>query len=328
MSIRSGRATTITVSNRVVFVTNRTTVRRLNFLEIQCKAVAAAHGMRPVFFEHVSDTSVSADRVVALKRCITENEAELVVAAGGDGTVNVCAQAIAESGVAMAVVPNGTANLFARSLGLPFSLSDALAVGFGSHERRIDMAVANGRISLTMAGMGLDAVVIPITPVLLKQYLSWASYVVVGLSQLHAAPHHFEIRLDDGEPMRRTAYSVVVGNVGILPGGFELLPGAQLDDRLIDVGIVAPEGLWGWAQLAGRLLEERIRNKAGGIGLHAGDTYPFGGGGVEHHQASRVEIRAETELCCEVDGEAIGMSRSLNVGVSERTLTVRVGPVL
>ncbi len=290
---------------------------------MQCETVATSHGLRPVFFERVSDASVSIDREAALERCVVENEAELVVAVGGDGTVHVCVQAIHESGAALAIVPRGAANLIAHSLDLPFGIDDALSVGFGNQERRVDVAVVNGRISLAMAGMGSDAAVIQATPALFKRHLGWIGYAIGGLSQLHAAPHRFEIRLDDGEPMYRTAHSVVVGNVGILPGGFELLPGAQLDDGLLDVGVLAVDGLWGWTRLASRLLDERAHAEAGNTRLHASDEHPFGEDGVEHYQARHVEVRAETELCCEVDGEIIGMNRLLNIDVRERALKVR-----
>ena len=59
-------------------------------------------------------------------------------------------------------------------------------------------------------------------------------------------PGDFTITLDGGEPLRRRARCVVVGNAGLLPGGFVLLPGARLDDGLLDVGILAPSGLLGW----------------------------------------------------------------------------------
>ena len=162
-------------------------------------------------------------------------------------------------------MPRGTANLVAHALGVPFGLEAALAVGFGGHERQVDLAVADGRTFVAMAGMGLDAAVVQATPALLKEHLGWLGYAVAGLSCLHGQPHEFEVRLDGGEPLSRRAQTVVVGNVGILPGGFVLLPGARLDDGLLDVGIVSPEGPLGWALLAGRVLAaKRARRWRGG----------------------------------------------------------------
>ena len=66
----------------------------------------------------------------------------MVVAAGGDGTVRACAQALAGTQVPLAIVPLGTANLAARALGIPSRIGGSLATAFGGHERRIDLAVA------------------------------------------------------------------------------------------------------------------------------------------------------------------------------------------
>jgi diacylglycerol kinase family enzyme len=103
---------------------------------------------------------------------------------------------------------------------------------------------------------------------------------------------------------------VVVGNAGLLPGGFALLPRARLDDGVLDVGILAPSGTAGWLRVAHRVLT--------GSGREDGQ--------LERHQARRVTITAETELPREVDGEVIAPGRSLTVTLLRRVLTVRAPP--
>ena len=73
----------------------------------------------------------------------------------------------------------------------------------------------------------------------------------------------FAVRLDGGEPLRRRARCVVVGNVGLLPGGFVLLPEARLDDGRLDVGILAPSGALGWPRAAARVLTRQPRARTG-----------------------------------------------------------------
>ena len=161
-----------------------------------------------------------------------------------------------------------------------------------------------------MAGIGLDAEVVAATPRLLKRRAGWLAYGAAGIAHLAGRGERFTVRLDDGEPLARQARCVVVGNAGLLPGGFTLLPRARLDDGLLDVGILAPAG------------------PAAGCGWR---TRCCPGGGrdgrqLERHQARRVEIRTDTELPREVDGEVITPGRSLTVTLLRRALTVRVPP--
>jgi undecaprenyl-diphosphatase len=118
----------------------------------------------------------------------------------------------------------------------------------------------------------------------------------------------FTVRLDGGPPVARLARSVVVGNVGLLPGGFTLLPDARLDDGLLDVGILAPAGLAGWGRVARRVV----------TGSRHDDP------NLERYRARRVEIEADAELPREVDGEVITPGRSLTVTVRPGALLVRV----
>ncbi len=303
-------------------IINRTLVRDLRRFRRWCGEAATASGWELSFLETTVD-----ERGLGLARGAVAAGARMVVAAGGDGTVRACAQALAGTQVPLAIVPLGTANLAARALGVPSRIGGALAAGFGGHERRIDLAAvevadavgdeaeaAGGTAdprALTvaaMAGIGLDAEVVAATPRLLKRQAGWASYALAGVTHLAGPGNCFTVRLDDGEPLARRARCVVVGNVGLLPGGFVLLPRAQLDDGLLDVGILAPSGPAGWLRVAHRVL------------THSGRDCPQ----LERHQARRIEIRAGTDLPREVDGEVIAPGRSLTVTLLRSALTVRV----
>jgi diacylglycerol kinase family enzyme len=296
-------------------VVNRTLVRDLGRFRRRCREAAAASGWEPSFLETTLD-----DRGAGQARGAVAAGARMVVAAGGDGTVRACAQALAGTQVPLAIVPLGTANLAARALGIPPRSRAALAAAFGGHERRIDLAAAgpaesagpaDGAGPLTfaaMAGIGLDAQVVAATPRVLKRRAGWLAYAVTGAAHLPGPGVWFTVRLDDGEPLARRARCVVVGNAGLLPGGFALLPRARLDDGMLDVGILAPAGAGGWLRVTHRVLT--------GVGRD--------GPHLETHQASRIEISAETRLPREVDGEVITPGRSLTVTLLRCSLTVRV----
>jgi diacylglycerol kinase family enzyme len=301
-------------------VINSTLARGLGRFRRRCREAAAAGGWEPSFLETTLD-----DRGVRLARAAVAGGARMVVAAGGDGTVRACAQALAGTQVPLAIVPLGTANLASRALGIPSGVGGSLAAAFGGHERRIDLAVAEaaaadaageatggggGLTFAAMAGIGLDAEVVAATPRLLKRRAGWLAYAAAGAAHLSGRGERFTVRLDGDEPLARRARCVVVGNAGLLPGGFTLLPQARLDDGLLDVGILAPAGPAGWLRVAHRVLTGSGR----------------GGRPLERHQARRVEISAETELPRQVDGEVITPGRSLTVTLLRRALTVRVPP--
>lgn len=287
----------------VAVVVNRTRIRDLGRFRRQFSAAAAAAGWEPRFLETSRE-----DGGLELARDAVAADARLVFAAGGDGTVRACAQALARTGVPLAIVPLGTANLAARALGVPFQLQAALAAGFGGDERWIDLGVADGMPFVAMAGLGLDAAVVGATPGLLKRRLGWPAYAVAGIACLPRRPHRFTVCLDDGEPLTRRARSVVVGNAGLLPGGFTLLPRARLDDGQLDVGILAPTGPFGWGRVAHRVLARSPRDDRQ----------------LERYRARRIEIHTDAELPREVDGEMITPGRSLTITLRPGALLVRV----
>ena len=290
----------------VAFVVNPTLLNDPRPFLGRCRAAAEDRGLAPWF-----GPADAAQDSLALARFAVAAGASLVFAAGGDGTVRACAEALAGSGVPMAIVPLGTANLTARALGVPARSDRAVEAGFGGRDRTIDLGQvegAGGTWFAAMAGIGLDAAVVAAAGAQLKQRFGWAAYAAAGMRKLTTPSHEFTVRLDDDEPLRRRARSVVVANAGLLPGGFTLLPGASLDDGLLDVGILAPSGAWDWIRLAGRLLaRDRRQDRA-----------------LQRLQARRVQVSADGVLPRQVDGEIVPPGRALSVSVCPRALVVRL----
>ena len=300
----------------VSFVVNGSLARVSGRFMPLCREFAARGGWAAEFVvTDKAETGVTAARTAAL------GGADLVVAVGGDGTVRGCAEGLAGTGVPLGIVPHGTANLLAKTLGIHAHPRAALATLLGSvsgpglpaaprggrsRDRRIDLATADGKHFTAMAGIGLDAAVIAATR--LKHQFGWLAYAMSGATHLNVPPTRFTIRLDGHPPIEREARSVVVGNSGLLPGGFSLLPDARLDDGLLDVGVLAPHGPLGWTRVAARVLTHS----------HHQDRM------LERFQARTVEITAHGPLPREVDGEVIAPGYTLAVTVQPRALTIRV----
>jgi diacylglycerol kinase family enzyme len=308
------------LAHSVVFVINPAATRHLASLERRCHGAALNHGLNPIFWDRPSELDSHEHRTAALVRCVVDHGAELVVAVGGDGTVRVCAEAARLSGVALGILPTGAANLLAHALGVPFALEDGLATALQHHESPIDLAVSEELTSVVMAGVGLDAAVVGSTPPWLKRHLGWLGYALGGLSHVNDGLHEFEVRIDDAPPIHRRAHSVVVGNVGLLPGGFALLPHARPYDGMLDVGIVPSLSVGRWVQLGASLVTVGLQTH---LLRRSTAVSPFSGL-VETFRARHVEIVADKDLPRQADGEPIEPARSLCLHVEERSLRVRV----
>jgi undecaprenyl-diphosphatase len=289
----------------VAFVVNGTLAKSSGRFLSLCRAAAAGADWACEFF--VTEKAGSGTEAV---RTAVEQRVDLVVAAGGDGTVRCCAEGLAGTDIPMGIVPLGTGNLLARTLGIPTHPRPALAVALdikhNTKNQRIDLATADGMSFTAMAGMGLDAAVVAATK--MKHRFGWLAYAMSGAAHLAIPPVPFSIRIDDGEPVTREAKCVVVGNSGLLPGGFTLLPEARVDDGLLDVGVLAPHGAFGWVQVATRVVT-RSRHQ---------DRH------LERLQARKVEITVGAALPCEVDGEIVAPARTLTVLVRPAALMVKV----
>ena len=288
----------------VTFVINGTLAHASGRFLHLCRAAAEQAGWQPEFLvTQKADAGTAAARQAAIRGV------DLVVAAGGDGTIRGCAEGLADTDVPLGILPLGTGNLLARTLGIPANTKAALSIALGetavTQERRIDLATADGTLFTAMTGMGLDAAVVAATK--FKHHLGWLAYAMAGAVHLALPPVSFSIRLDDGAPVERQARSVVVGNSGLLPGGFTLLPEARIDDGLLDVGVLAPHGPFGWPKVATRVLTHSQHQ----------DRH------LERFQARKVEITALAPLPREVDGEVVAHGRTLTVAVRPAALRVR-----
>ena len=288
------------------FVINPVHTRHIELLKARCRQAAARHGWGALFMgTEAGETGPELSS--HLEVYAGRPGDKLVFAVGGDGTVRACAHALAGRAIPLAIVPRGTANLFARALGAPSDLAGALSTGFGGRDVDVDLPDADGQTFVAMAGLGIDAAVVEGTPKPLKDYLGWPAYALAAVPHLAGPVHEFTVQVDGARPVVREAHCVVVGNVGVLPGGFTLLRGARVDDGLLDVGILSPRGVLGWLLVARRTVGGRHRP----------------GPELEHFQGAHIEVRSTTELTRQLDGDVILPGRSLSVSLRAGALRVR-----
>ncbi len=235
--------------------------------------------------------------------------ASLIVACGGDGTINEVAGALAGTDVVLGVVPMGTGNLVAANLGIPTGIEDALATLADGVDRRIDVGRVDGRIFLGMAGMGLDAAMIEDAPAGLKRHAGWAAYAVAVVRHLSDRVPAVSVTVDGRRTRYREVGMLLVGNVGRLQAGLVPLPDARPDDGLLDLAAVSPRGPFGWLRVAAALHRRRIAGA---------DQAVF------RDQGRRISIRTHHPAPCEADGEPLAPAARMDVEVWPGALRVRV----
>jgi diacylglycerol kinase (ATP) len=226
----------------------------------------------------------------AIRRAV-EQGATLVFVWGGDGMVQRCADALRAPEPALAILPAGTGNLLATSLGIPQDVAKAVAIGLGGARRRLDLGVINGESFAVMAGTGFDAIMIGATHGDAKQRLGRAAYFRSSLKAIRARRAHMEIRVDGSAWFEGKASCVLVGNIGTLTGGLEVFPDASPWDGALEVGVVTARGSWQWMRVFARLIEggphlsplvEVVRAKKIVVKLRRKRAYELDGGARAH----------------------------------------------
>jgi diacylglycerol kinase (ATP) len=235
-------------------------------------------------------------------------DVDLVYVWGGDGMVQRCVDVLAGTGVSMAVVPAGTANLFASNLGIPQDIDRAVEIGLAGPRRKLDVGRLNGEAFAVMAGAGFDAHMIGDASRTMKNRAGRLAYVWTGARNLGRKPFTAHVTVDGTEWFRGHASCLLVGNLGKLFGGIEAFDGASPDDGMLDVGIITAEGAVEWVRTITRAT----------IG-HA-EKSPY----VQTIRAASVRARLDRKVPVELDGGERGKVRKLDIEVVPHAVEVCV----
>jgi diacylglycerol kinase (ATP) len=243
---------------------------------------------------------------------------DVVIAAGGDGTVSEVANGLAGSEVALGMFPIGTTNVWALQMGIPpfwplrqHSLLEAAKVLAEGYTRRVDLGQVNGRYFLLWAGVGLDAKVTEEVELQAKKRLGGLAFVIAGIVVVREfAGTKVQVTIDGCEVNRR-AVLVVASNAQLYAGIVRLATQARLDDGLLDVLIFKGQGFPAILRHIFSVLTKR----------HLRDPE------VEYYQARRVEISAAKPLSVHADDEPF-TTTPVEIGIVPGALRVVVPKAL
>ncbi len=228
---------------------------------------------------------------------------------GGDGTVMEVLSALAHQGVPVGVLAGGTANVVARTLGIPLNPSRAVPALLSGDEAQLDLGrLGDGRRFAIGVGVGLDATMIAEAPARVKKRLGFMAYVIGGYKAV-LRNQKFTLRLTvDGEVFERPASAVLIANFGaVLNNLIAFGDGILHDDGLLTACVFSPANLWD----ALRILWRMIRKD-------------FGDDPCLFYKSGR-EFRVETspEMPSQADGELLqGTPLSASVDPLAGTLLI------
>jgi diacylglycerol kinase family enzyme len=263
-----------------------------------------------------------------------ERGADVVIAAGGDGTVRTVAEVLRGTGTPLALLPSGTGNLLARNLDLTLDdVEHALDTAFNGDDRPIDVGVVElregeGRTRrhayLVMAGLGMDARMIAATDDDLKAKAGWLAYVKAIATVLRDKNElRLRYRLDGGRVRGMRAHTVLIGNCGSLPANILLLPEAAVDDGEFDIVVLRPEGFVGWVQIIVKIFWENgiMRRTSVGRRLMGADKEVRA---MNYLKGREFVLRLSRPQEVELDGDLFGRASALKTWIDPRSLKVRV----
>jgi YegS/Rv2252/BmrU family lipid kinase len=254
------------------------------------------HGWRVdlVFTSAPGDARKFARQAVAQK-------ADLVIAAGGDGTINEIIQELAGTETALGVLPNGTVNVWAREMGIPLNEVGARDVLLNGQIRQVDLGLINGRYFLLMVGVGFDGEVTHAIEKRPIKRLGVLAYLVVAIARGFGYPS-FPVSLEMNERVVKThALQIVIGNTQLYGGAMKLTWEAKCDDGLLDVCLVSNRNVFGrFATLMDFLLHREQRRLR-----------------VRYYTSTSIKVETQEPVAMQIDGEPGGFTPATCVVVPD-----------
>ncbi|HUH17360.1 MAG TPA: diacylglycerol kinase family protein [Methylomirabilota bacterium] len=238
-----------------------------------------------------------------------------VIVVGGDGTIQEVVNGLlaAPAPPSLGIVPLGSGNDLARSLGLPTDTGRAWRVAVGAAERRVDVAVASGnggtRRFASAGGIGFDAQVAAAMAVRRGWQRGRAGYLLTTLGELRRFVNR-RVRLSvDGTVITRDVLFVAIANGAYYGGGMKIAPGASLDDGMLDLCVVGDVSrLTALRQIPGLYRGTHVRHPA-----------------VEMLSGRQIEVEGDEETRIHLDGEPWG-GLPMRIRVEPSALVVAAPP--
>ncbi len=252
-----------------------------------------------------------------------------ILVAGGDGTLRRVVQEVAGSNASVGILPIGTGNILARNLKLSLSLETAVKRAVNGKPYEIDLGQArlirpDGTLEeylfTGIAGVGMDARLMQNTQPELKKKIGWIAYIEGGIRSLPLKFEKFDVSLND-QTRTLKSYSLLVGNVGLLPGAISMMPDARLDDGQLDMAAIGPRRIWNWIDFFSRITWQNQVVRPLALGRKWMDA-TANVKTLENLSSSRIRIRPHHPAPIQLDGDPMGEVIEVEFSIRQKALRV------
>jgi len=235
------------------------------------------------------------------------NNFDIIVAVGGDGSVNEVSQGLINSKCVLAIIPSGSGNGFARYLKIPRSIHQAIDIINQNNIKQVDTIKINNKYFVNIAGIGFDAKIAhDFSKTKRRGFLPYLIYILEDLTKYKAEKYTFLI---DGKKIKREIFLTVFANSSQWGFGAEISPDAKIDDGLMNVCIFNKFPIIEVPFLTGKLFDKTIQNSR-----H-----------YENYLAKEVLITCENpNIVAHIDGEPVVFKNKIKIKMAPMSLNVMV----
>lgn len=242
-----------------------------------------------------------------LRSIISDKSFTHIVAVGGDGSVNLVGSTLLNTDKIMGILPTGSGNGLARSLGISMDLKTALSQLTKGNTRKIDSGTVNGKSFFCTSGTGFDAHIGKLFAGLKTRGLKM--YVKLIIQEFFSyKPKIYSITID-GKQFSKTAFFITVGNAGQFGNNFYIAPDAKLNDGLLNIVVLKPFSIFSSVGLLMRILMKKTSQSR------------F----IETYTGKEIIIERETPDSIHCDGEPDMQESRLNYNILPNSLQVIIG---
>lgn len=247
----------------------------------------------------------SAGHAEKLCKQALESGYEIIVAVGGDGTINEVASQMINSNAVLGIIPRGSGNGLARHLGIPLQVNKAIKLINAGKHIKIDTATVNDKSFISIAGIGFDALVAKFFERSKKRGFN-TYFKIIATKFKTYKPKKYKLLFDNGHLLETRAFFISFANSNQFGYNTTIAPNAKLDDGLLDVCIVKKPGVFELPQIANLVLRKRI-DKSNIIDII---------------QTTGVMVKRNKNRTVNVDGESLKLGKKLKIKVNPLSLNI------